>query len=172
MAIGLALRVCASIGALLGTPTVGMATSPVAQRQDPAKDLYHDIVVDALKAEGWAITHDPLFLGYGGRTLYVDLGVVNETLAAEKNGVRLAVEIKSFVRPSPVEDLQEALGAYAMYRAVLADTDATCKLYMAVPLRAWQGIFAEPLGQLMLEKEQLRVIVYDLKTRSIVKWIN
>jgi hypothetical protein len=35
----------------------------------PAKDLYHDIVVEALKVEGWSITDDPLFLAFGGRSL-------------------------------------------------------------------------------------------------------
>lgn len=138
----------------------------------PAKDLYHDIVVEALEAEGWMITHDPLFLAYGGRSLYVDLGAEGETLAAEKNGARLAIEIKSFISPSPVDDLQEALGAYVMYRAILEETDPDQTLFLAVPVRAWEGIFSERLGQLILEKENLRLIVYDIKTRRIVKWIN
>jgi hypothetical protein len=28
----------------------------------PAKNIYHDAVVDALTADGWTITHDPRFL--------------------------------------------------------------------------------------------------------------
>lgn len=28
----------------------------------PAKDIYHDMVVNALKKEGWVITDDPLKL--------------------------------------------------------------------------------------------------------------
>lgn len=39
----------------------------------PARDRYHALVVRALVAEGWTITHDPLALSYGGRDLYVDL---------------------------------------------------------------------------------------------------
>ena len=39
----------------------------------PAKDLYHDIVVAALTADGWVITDDPLQLRYQKRDLYVDL---------------------------------------------------------------------------------------------------
>jgi hypothetical protein len=30
-----------------------------------AKDIYHDLVKQALKNEGWAITHDPYFLSVG-----------------------------------------------------------------------------------------------------------
>jgi hypothetical protein len=138
----------------------------------PAKDLYHDIVVEALTADGWAITNDPLFLAYGGRSLYVDLGAEGETLAAEKNNARLAIEIKSFIRPSPIEDLQEALGAYVMYRVILEETDPDRKLFLAVSVRAYEGIFSEKLGRLILEKEKLRLIVYDIKTRRIVKWIS
>lgn len=138
----------------------------------PAKDLYHDIVVAALTAEGWTITNDPLYLAYGSRSLYVDLGAEHETLAAEKNNTRIAVEIKSFISPSPVDDLQEALGAYVMYRAILEDTDSDRLLFLAVPKGAWEGIFAERLGQLIIGREKLRLIVYDVRTRSIIKWIS
>ena len=66
----------------------------------PAKDLYHEIVVESLKAEGWTITDDPLIIGYGDKEFYVDLGAEDETLAAEKEGQRIAVEIKSFISRS------------------------------------------------------------------------
>lgn len=138
----------------------------------PAKDIYHDIVIEALKADGWAITNDPLYLAYGNRGLYVDLGAEHETLAAEKNDARIAIEIKSFISPSPIDDLRDALGAYVMYRAILEDTDPDRLLFLAVSKRAWNGIFAEQLGQLIIEREKLRLVIYDVTTRSIVKWIN
>lgn len=138
----------------------------------PAKDLYHDIVVQALKAEGWHITNDPLYIAFGGRSLYVDLGAEYETLAAEKNGERLAVEIKSFISNSPVDDLEEALGSYLLYRCVLEETDRTRLVYLAVPEEAWEGIFSERLGQLILKRLDLKLIVFDIAQRSIVQWIN
>ena len=126
----------------------------------PAKDRYHDIVVEALKAEGWHITNDPLYIAYGSRSLYVDLGAEYETIAAEKDGARLAVEIKSFLSNSPVDDLEEALGAYMLYRCVLEETDQGRMVYLAIPLQAWEGIFSEGLGQLVLKRLQLNVIVF------------
>ena len=66
----------------------------------PARNIYHDAVVRALIAEGWTITHDPLTLSYGGKDLFVDLGAERVTLAAEKTGQRIAVEIQSFLSPS------------------------------------------------------------------------
>lgn len=35
----------------------------------PARDTYHDVVVKALTADGWTITHDPLPLVYGDQDL-------------------------------------------------------------------------------------------------------
>src|ERR1700678_1552040 len=67
----------------------------------PARDLYHDAVVRALGADGWKITHDPLTLSFGGRDLFVDLGATHIALGASRQGERIAVEIKSFLSPSP-----------------------------------------------------------------------
>ena len=75
----------------------------------PAKDIYHDVVVHALTAEGWRITDDPLSLSFGGKDLFVDLGAERDTIAAEKSGQKIAVEIKSFLSPSIMRDLE---GAY------------------------------------------------------------
>lgn len=38
-----------------------------------AKDLFHDAVKRALEKDGWTITHDPLFLRFGGLEIYLDL---------------------------------------------------------------------------------------------------
>jgi hypothetical protein len=83
-----------------------------------AKDIYHDIVRLALEKDGWTITDDPLTLKVGGRSAYIDLGA-EKLLAAEKAGQRIAVEVKSFVSPSPVKDLEQALGQYILYSQIL-----------------------------------------------------
>lgn len=70
----------------------------------PAKNVYHDAVVDALKADGWTITHDPLSLKVGDRTLHVDLGAERPPIGAERAGEKIAVEVQSFTGPSPVAD--------------------------------------------------------------------
>src|SRR5437764_4944222 len=106
----------------------------------PAKNIYHDVVVRALTSDGWTITHDPLTLSFGGKDLFVDLGAEQATLAAEKGGRKIAVEIQSFVGPSPVRDLQEAVGQYEVYRAVLAETEPERAPYLAVPRRVSEGL--------------------------------
>ncbi|NJN10524.1 MAG: fatty-acid synthase [Richelia sp. RM2_1_2] len=102
----------------------------------PAKDFYHDIVVAALIDDGWEITDDPLILSYGGRELYVDLGAEKTTIAAQKDNLKIAVEIKSFLKPSPVRDLEEAVGQYGVYQSILTDIASERILYLAVPKRS------------------------------------
>ena len=85
----------------------------------PAKDIYHKAFVHALLKNGWTITHDPLTVTVGRRDLLIDLGA-ERMLAAERNGERIAVEIKSFVKLSMVQDLKEALGQFVLYEDALA----------------------------------------------------
>ncbi|MEB3280223.1 MAG: element excision factor XisH family protein [Lyngbya sp.] len=81
----------------------------------PALDLYHDAVKNALIKDNWTITHDPLHLRWGTKDMYVDLGA-KQLLAAELEDRKIAVEIKSFIGYSDVEDLRNAVGQFVMYR--------------------------------------------------------
>lgn len=137
----------------------------------PARDTYHEAVVKALVAEGWTITDDPLRLGYGTQTLWVDLGAERETLAAEKEGQKIAVEIKSFLRSSVVDDLEKAVGQYNVYRDVLSETEPERVLYLAVPFRVYDGIFADKLGRLILKRQRLNLIVFDHEHERIREWV-
>jgi hypothetical protein len=137
----------------------------------PARDLYHDAVVRALIADGWEITHDPLTLSFGGRDLFVDLGATHVTIGAARIGERIAVEIKSFVSPSPMRDLEDAVGQYVVYRSILSQTDPERKLLLAVPQRAFEGIFTERLGQLIVSSETMRLLVFDESIERIVRWV-
>jgi XisH protein len=80
----------------------------------PARDIYHDAVKNALIKDGWTITHDPFVLRWGTIDVYIDLGA-EQLLAAERQGLKIAVEVKSFVGRSDVDDLEKALGQYILY---------------------------------------------------------
>ena len=137
----------------------------------PARNIYHDNVVHALSADGWKITDDPLSLSYGGKDLYADLGAERSTIAAEKNGEKIAVEISSFLSPSIMRDLEEAVGQYNVYRSVINATDPDRLLYLAVPRRVDEVLFSEKFGQLIINSQQLRLIVFDEQQERIIKWI-
>jgi hypothetical protein len=136
----------------------------------PARDLYHDAVVQALLADGWTITHDPLRLAFGARDFYVDLAA-ELPIAAERGEQRIAVEVKSFVGASNIRELELAVGQFALYREVLSRLELGRQLYLAVPLPIHETLFAEPIGQLMIETQSLRLVVFDPSRRRITQWI-
>ena len=72
-------------------------------------------------AAGWTITHDPLVLKVGTKDLFVDLGA-ERLLAAEKEGQKIAVEVKSFSGASDVNNLERALGQFILYHDVLEES--------------------------------------------------
>ncbi|MEG4394430.1 XisH family protein [Microcoleus sp. BROC3] len=137
----------------------------------PAKDIYHNTVRTALEKDGWTITNDPLTLEIGDRSLYVDLGA-EKILAAEKQGRKIAVEVKSFLSISPVHDLEEALGQYIVYEDILELSEPERNIYLAVREEVYLDIFSEPLGQLLLRKKRLKLIVFDSSKEIIVRWID
>lgn len=136
----------------------------------PSKDLYHDVVKRALVADGWTITHDPFVVPFGQHNLFVDLGA-EAPIAAEKGARKIAVEVKSFASPSAVAALEQAVGQYVLYDGVLEQADPERALYLAVPLAVHAGIFAAPLGQLVVRRERLRLVVFDPATEVVTQWI-
>ena len=102
--------------------------------------------------------------------MYVDLGA-EQLLGAEKTGRQIAVEIKSFVGASEMDDLEKAIGQYIIYRSVMTRTEPDRMLYLAIHNEAFLDIFEEPLGKLLLEDHQVGLIVYDIQAEVILKWI-
>jgi len=136
----------------------------------PVRDIYHDNVKNALIKDEWTITHNPLTLKWGKKDMYVDLGA-EKILAAEKEGRKIAVEVKSFVGPSEIEDLKNALGQYVLYHDILKRTDPDRILYLAIRKAVFLDLFEEPVGKLLLENKRVRLIVFDHRTEEIVQWI-
>ena len=135
----------------------------------PRRDLYHQTVVNALQHDGWTITDDPLTLSYGGKDVYVDLGA-ERPIGAEKDGVRIAVEIKVFMSASAVNDLEVAVGQYAVYAAILGRVDPKRQLFLAVPEHAYVEMFEHPLGQLLTETQSLHLVVFEPAEERILRW--
>ena len=134
-----------------------------------AKYIYHSTVRIALEKDGWTITDDPLTLRIGGRSAFIDLGA-EKLFAAEKEGKRIAVEVKSFISPSPVKDLEQALGQYIMYSQVLERQNFDRLLYLAIPQRVFLDFFSEELPQLIIELNHLKLLIFDSDSQEVVKW--
>lgn len=134
------------------------------------RDLYHDAVRRALEKDGWVITHDPLVLAYGRRDLYVDLGA-EAPIAAERAGRKIAVEVKSFLSPSPMIDLERALGQYLLYGFLIERREPDRLLYLAISREAMESVFEEPAGRDLVAERQIRLMVFDASEEVIVRWI-
>lgn len=137
----------------------------------PAKDIFHDIVVTALKKDGWQITDDPLKFSWGLRELFVDLDA-KKLIAASKGTTKIAVEIKSLMVRSPINELENALGQYILYRNILEETEPERSIYLAIRNSTYLEIFSEPIGVLTIQKSKLYLLVFDEKKEEIIKWIN
>ncbi|WP_373525341.1 XisH family protein [Nostoc sp.] len=135
----------------------------------PAKDIFHDAVRRALEKEGWLITNDPLFLRFGGLDMYIDLGA-EKVLAAERNQEKIAVEVKSFVAPSTTTEFSTALGQYLKYQLALEEEQPERLLYLAVPLDTYRSFFTLELPRLLIQRYQVRLIVFDPEEEAIIKW--
>lgn len=136
----------------------------------PAKDIYHDVVRKGLEKDGWIITADPLTLKIGRRSVLIDLGA-EKLLAAERSGQKIAIEIKSFLSPSPMRDLENALGQFILYSQVLNEQDPERTLYLAISRLVFGEIFSEEVGQLLLKTTDLRLIVFHPQKEEIIQWI-
>ena len=74
-----------------------------------AKDRFHNVVRKALEKEGWTITANYYEINLGDFKFQVDLAA-ERLLAAEREGQKNAVEVKSFIAASHVSDFHTALG--------------------------------------------------------------
>jgi XisH protein len=136
----------------------------------PAKDIYHDTVKNALLKDGWTISHDPLQLPVGRKILFVDLGAI-KLFSADKGECKIAVEVKSFVSRSQVEDLEKALGQYVLYEEILSRREPDRVLYLAISNDVFNSLFTEEIGQILLESNRLKLVVFNPVTEEITQWI-
>jgi hypothetical protein len=91
-------------------------------------------------------------------------------LGAEKGGQRIAVEVQTFAGPSPVADLQQALGQFTMYRLILAEQQPERTLFLAIPIGVYDGILSEELGVKVVSGTSLRMLVFDPAARKVLRW--
>ena len=120
-----------------------------------AKDLFHQTVtirIDRVRLE-------------------IDLGS-EKVFAAEKDGQKIAVEIKSFINPSNVNDFHNALGQFLSYRLALQMTEPQRVLYLAVPIDIFNTFFQERFTKAAIRKYALNIIACNPNQEEIVQWKN
>lgn len=134
------------------------------------RDGFHHSVVKALQKDGWIITHDPLELTLKGEKLRADLGA-ERTLAAEKEGRKIAVEIKGFQGDSPVSDLEKAVGQLQLYQWALDEHQPDRELFLAITEDVYTDLFARPLFSLVVQRNKVNLLIFDEPQEVILQWL-
>jgi len=135
-----------------------------------ARDLFHNVVKNALIQEGWQITHDPFPVNYGDVQMQIDLGA-ERIIAATKDQETIAVEVKSFINPSAISEFHTAVGQYLNYRRALRSQEPLRILYLAVPSQTYEEFFRLRFIEEGVREYQISLVIYDIEDRRILKWI-
>ena len=132
----------------------------------PAKDKYHDNVINSLKKDGWRIVDDPYTLLLDKRRLYVDL------LIQRGNEDAVLIEVKVFDgATSPINYLSNAVGQYLLYKAALDLLDNDTKIYLAIPNTTYDTLLSEELASYFIAYTKVKLVIYDPTNEVIVQWI-
>jgi hypothetical protein len=131
-----------------------------------ARDRDHYIVRRALEKDGWGITHDPLKVPAGKRDVEIDLGA-EYLIGAEKEGEKIAVEIKTFSGVSQLYDFYRALGQFTFYRLALSKSEPNRTLLLSVSDEVYETFFEEVFIQELLQHEQLKLLSIILNQKQL-----
>ncbi len=135
-----------------------------------AKDRFHNVVRNALEKDGWKITADPYEINVDDVDFEIDLAA-EQLLGAEREGQKIAVEIKSFISPSNVSEFHTALGQFLNYRDALEKIEPDRQLYLAVRVPIYETFFQRKFITSAVAKYQLRLMIYDVQEEVIRQWL-
>ena len=136
-----------------------------------AKDAYHENVKTALIKDGWTITHDPLTLlskAEGG--LETDLGA-EKMITAEKGLTKVAIEVKSFLQPSLINEFNKATGQYVSYEEALEMLNNDRILYLAIPDEVYTKLVSKIITQRVIKRLQIKILLFNPESKTVVSWI-
>ncbi|GAQ00074.1 XisH family protein [Leptolyngbya sp. NIES-2104] len=135
-----------------------------------AKDRFHYVVRTALEKEGWRVTDDPYVINIDDVEFEIDLAA-EELLAAEREGRKIAVEVKSFISPSNTSEFHTALGQFLNYRDALDQMEPDRQLYLAVREPIYTSFFQRRFIVSAVKRYQLRLVIYDVQQEVVLQWL-
>ena len=135
-----------------------------------AEDIVHEIVREALEKDGWVITHDPLFLRVSENIgMFLDLAA-NKVIIANRETLKIAVEVKSFVGLSAVTDFHLAIGQFLNYRLALEELEADRILYLAIPDDIYHNFFQDSFIQKVIDNYSIKLLIINTQQGEILLW--
>jgi hypothetical protein len=134
------------------------------------RDDLHFPLRRTLEKDGWTITDDPLILVLEQTLLKADLGA-EKFFTAEKQGRRIAVEVKDFDAPSAISELEKTMGQLQLYQWALEEQDPERQLFLAVSQEIYLKHFQKPIFQLAIGRNKINLLVYEPSQEEILQWI-
>jgi XisH protein len=101
----------------------------------------------------------------------VDLAAY-KLLSAEKGNQKIAVEVKSFVGLSAISEFHTALGQLLNYQVALDKLEPDRILYLAIPIDIYKDFFTDSFIQEVIQRFQIKLLVFHSQKQEIVLWKN
>ena len=134
------------------------------------RDNLHFPLRRTLEKDGWIITSDPLILVLGDTLLKADLGA-EKLFTAEKEGRKIAVEIKDFDASSVISELEKTMGQLQLYQWALEQQEPERQLFLAISQAVYISQFQRPIFQIAIQRNKINLLIYNPDQEVIVKWI-
>jgi XisH protein len=136
------------------------------------RDESHYPVKRALEKAGWLITQDPLVLYFMDVRLKADLGG-QRYLSADKDGAKIAVEIKDFHQQWFSSELQKMMGQLELYQWALDEQEPDRELFLAINQEEYEKRVQNIHSALhaVVMRKKINLIVFDSVTEVILQWI-
>lgn len=134
------------------------------------RDKIHEAIQRALEKDGWIILADPYILATDDVRSEVDLES-GKVVELDNTYRKILVEIKSFTRQSLFPDFFEAFGQYVFYRDGVDELELDYNVYLAISTVTLFRFSRQPTVLRRIAKHNIKLIIVDLKTETIVRWI-
>jgi XisH protein len=134
------------------------------------RDNLHASLRRTLEKDGWVITDDPLILVLEKTLLKADLGA-EKVFTADKQGRKIAVEVKDFDSPSVISELEKTMGQLQLYQWALETQEPTRQLFLAISQTIYTKHFQKPIFQLAIKRNRINLLVYEPVSEVILQWI-
>jgi hypothetical protein len=134
------------------------------------RDDLHFPLRRILEKDGWIITSDPLILVLGDTLLNADLGA-EKLFTAEKEGRKIAVEIKDFDASSVISELEKTMGQLQLYQWALEEKEADRQLFLAISQAVYIKHFQKPIFQIAIQRNKINLLIYIPDQEVIIQWI-